>query len=64
MQADTAQCSGRRRDGQRCTSAIVLSSGFCFAHDPSGGRRFGPDSNAAARGRRPQLVCRSSCRRR
>lgn len=40
-------CEGRRRDGSRCTSAIVLDSGFCFAHDES---RRADRAAASARG--------------
>ena len=28
-------CFGRRRDGQRCRSRILLPSGYCAVHDPN-----------------------------
>lgn len=34
MVRDAAQCNATRRDGARCSSGIVLPSGFCAMHDP------------------------------
>ena len=31
----TATCAGRRRDGERCTSRILLEDGFCISHSPA-----------------------------
>lgn len=28
-------CRARRRDGQPCSSAVVLASGYCAMHDPA-----------------------------
>lgn len=29
------RCQGRRRDGRPCTSPLVGSDGYCFAHSPT-----------------------------
>ena len=36
MQRDTTGCNATRRDGERCKSPAVRSSGYCWAHDPAG----------------------------
>jgi len=41
MLGDSSHCLGQRRDGAPCQAQALLSSGYCFAHDP------GNQANAA-----------------
>lgn len=35
MEASGSTCRGQRKDGRRCPAAVVLASGYCWAHDPT-----------------------------
>ncbi len=66
MEGDARRCNAIRRDGRRCTSPVVLSSGFCFAHDPArrddaiAGRRAGGRGRSTVARRRRQLSPRAA----